>query len=165
MSAYTVHAPPDFDPDEPGDAERLRFVKDGFSWPALLVAPLWILWHRMWVTLVWYVVFVLVVLWTGRLLGDASGQALSLLGALWLGFEGNDIRRRSLRSRGWTEAGGSYGKGRSEAEIRYFTGWGRGTIAADTADRREAFARAAYPPSARPHEENQVLGLFPEPEV
>ena len=167
MSAYTVHAPRDFDPDDPDTAERLRFVKDGFSWPALFFAPLWILWHRMWLTLVWYVVFVLVVMWTDRLLGEASAQVLGLLGALWLGFEGNDIIRRSLRAKGWTEFGGSFGRGRTEAEIRYFASWGRPTAqsAESLADKREALARAAWPASTRPHEENQVLGLFPEPEM
>ena len=49
MRAYTVHAPP----DEPAAPERFAFVKDGFSWPALFVPILWILWHRLWLTLVW----------------------------------------------------------------------------------------------------------------
>ena len=33
-------------------ADRLAFVKDGFSWPALFVPLLWLIYHRMWIELI-----------------------------------------------------------------------------------------------------------------
>ena len=108
MRYYSVHAP-DGEFDSPED---FVFVKDGFSWPALFVPILWILWHRLWLTLVWYVVFVLVVAWTGRLLGDdvatvsrRSRQRSSSR------FEANNIRRLSLEGRGWDEVGVEFWQG------------------------------------------------------
>ncbi len=102
MRLYSVHAPP----DEPIAPEEFLFVKEGFSWPALLVPILWILWHRMWLTLVYTIVFVLVVAWTDRLAGDNLAAAVAILGGLLFAFEANNLRRLSLESRGFREVGG-----------------------------------------------------------
>jgi hypothetical protein len=155
MRAYTVHTPPD------GDPQRTVFVKDGFAWPAFFFGPLWILWHRMWVTLVWYVVLVLLVAWAGRLGGEDLSGALSLLLAFLLGFEGNDIRRRSLASRSYADAGATEGRNFVEAETRFFAR----DEPPPSLPRREVIARAAYPPAARQRGADEpILGLFPEPE-
>ena len=55
MSVYTVHEPPLRAADALPDAERFAFVRDGFSFWAFLLAPLWMLWHRMWLVLAVYV--------------------------------------------------------------------------------------------------------------
>ena len=56
MAVYTVHQPPARHADPLPDAERIVFVRDGFSFWAFLVAPWWMLWHRMWLVLLGYVV-------------------------------------------------------------------------------------------------------------
>src|SRR5688572_2930614 len=109
IRAYTVHAPPGSD-DGARDAERIAFVKDGISWPALFLPVLWILWHRLWLTLVWYVVFMLAVAWIGRLANDDVAAIVAVLGAVLFAIEANNIRRLSLISRGWRETGGSFGQ-------------------------------------------------------
>jgi hypothetical protein len=156
VKTFTVHAPP----DDPGAADRFAFVKDGFSWPALFFPVLWILWHRLWLTLVGYVIFVLVVAWTGRVLGEDAATAIAILGGLLFAFEANNIRRASLAQRGWTEAGGSAGNTLEEAEMRFFAARGTGEVPAE----RAAPARAAFTPEARPGADDPILGLFPEPE-
>src|SRR5688500_13710887 len=116
MRAYTIHAPP-------GDAsspERFAFVKDGFCWPALFVPILWILWRRLWLTLVWYIAWLLALAWVDRLAGEGAATVLALIGAVFFAFEANDIRRRSLRHRGWRDIGASSGANLDEAEIRFF---------------------------------------------
>jgi hypothetical protein len=156
MRYYTVHAPPD------GEPERFVFVKDGFSWPALVLPVLWVLYHRMWLTLVWYVVFVLVVAWAGRLGGENLATLLAILGGLLFAFEANDIRRRSLRHRGYSDAGAASGRNYAEAEARFFAAAGERSAAVP---RRGAMARAAYTPAARERGADEpILGLFPEPE-
>ncbi len=76
----------------PLSPESFCFVKDGFSWPALFFPLLWILWHRMWLTLVYYIVFVLVVAWAGRLGGDDLRHRRSRSSAaLLFALEANDI--------------------------------------------------------------------------
>jgi hypothetical protein len=159
VRVYTVHAPP----DEPAEPERFVFVKDGFSWPALLVAVLFILWHRLWLTLVGYVIFVLLVGWVGRLVSEDAAMTFAVLGSLLFALEANAIRRLSLESRGWREVGAAYGRDRAEAEFRFFDRWsGSGTASVDKA---EAMARAAYSPTARERGADEpILGLFPEPE-
>jgi hypothetical protein len=159
MRSYTVHAPPEEQPAP----ENFAFVKDGFSWPALFFPALWILWHRLWLTLVWYIVFVLVVAWIGRLSGDTNATILGLLGGLLFAFEANNIRRMSLQGRGWREVGGSSGSNLGEAEVRFLGRWmdrGPGPV-----EKREIMARAAYGPAVRADRADEpILGLFPEPE-
>lgn len=158
MRLYSVHAPP----DAPVEPERFRFVKDGISWPALFLPVIFILWHRLWLTLVYYVVFVLVVAWTDRLLGDDPAFLVAILGTILFALEANNIRRAKLEGEGWTEVGGAIGRNAGEAEARFFTGWAGDS---ETAERREAIARAAYSPEARAHGADEaILGLFPEPE-
>ncbi len=156
MRAYTVHAPP----GEPRP-ERFAFVKDGFSWPALFVPILWILWHRMWLTLIGYVIFVLLVAWTGRLAGDAHAMILALTGSFILALEGNTIRRLSLEQLGWREIGESFGSNLSEAEIRFFHR--RADVSTYRSEEPAQRTGLAGGPGARENEE-RVLGLFPEPE-
>jgi uncharacterized protein DUF2628 len=158
MRYYSVHAP-DGEFEAPED---YLFVKDGFSWPALFVAPLWILWHRLWLTLVWYVVFVLIVAWAVRLLGDSIAIWVAILGTLLFAFEANNMRRHSLEARGWDEIGSSFGKDITEAEARFYAG---GPVHEAAIDRNAAIARAAYTPEHRPAVTDEpILGLFPEPE-
>jgi hypothetical protein len=163
MRVYSVHAPP----EEPLAPEKFLFVKDGFSWPALFFPVLWILWHRMWLTLVWYVVFVLVVAWTGRLGSEDLALIVAVLGSLLFALEANNLRRQALASRGFTEVGGASGRNYEEAETRFFGAWG---AYGETPTSREGIARAAYSPEARAastpdsRADEPILGLFPEPE-
>lgn len=158
MRYYSVHAPD----DEPDSPERYAFVKDSFSWPALLVPILWILWHRLWLTLLYYVVFLVVVAWTARLLGDLAATVLGAIGLIVFALEANNIRRLSLESRGWREVGSSFGRNLEEAEARFFGAGAEATVAS----RKEAvIARAAYMPGQRPQAADEpIFGLFPEPE-
>ena len=56
MSIYTVHEPPLRANEDVPDPERFVFVRDGFSFWAFLLAPLWMLRHRLWLVLIGYVV-------------------------------------------------------------------------------------------------------------
>ena len=157
MPTYTVHAPP----EEPPAPERFAFVKDGFSWPALFFTLLWILWHRMWLALIGWIIFVLVVAWTGRLAGDAEATIVAVIGGLLIGFEGNAIRRLSLESRGWRDVGESYGRNLAEAEIRFFHEW----TSAEPQKRDARPAGSSYETGAGTRGiDEPILGLFPEPE-
>jgi hypothetical protein len=159
MRYYSVHAPL----GEPVSPERFVFVKDGFSWPAFFVPVLWMLWQRLWLALVWYVVFLLSVAWIGRLVSQDLATIVALLGAVLLALEANNIRRIALESRDWEEIGTSFGKNISEAEARFFAGVPDDP---DPRDRRAAILRAAYAPDhpAAQTSDEPILGLFPEPD-
>jgi hypothetical protein len=155
MRAYTVHAPA----DDPVTPEKFAFVKDGFSWPAFFAPVLWILWHRLWLTLIAYVIFVLIVAWTGRLLGEDAAFIVAILGSLLFAIEANNIRRMSLANRGWSDLGASSGQNLDEAELRFFDRW-RGAHAASGPARPVT----RLPDTRLSDSEGPILGLFPEPE-
>jgi hypothetical protein len=157
MRAYTVHAPP----DEPDAAEKFVFVKDGFSWPALFVPVLWILWHRLWLTLLGYVVYVLALAWMAQLAGEENATIVGLLGTVLFAMEANNLRRWTLQRRGWREIGAARGADLGEAEARFFAGWGR---AAEERRRGAALPVYAAARTRAGDGEEPILGLFPEPE-
>ena len=46
MASYVAMLPPRGSPEQ--RMEQAVFIRDGFSWPGLIVPPLWLLWHRLW---------------------------------------------------------------------------------------------------------------------
>jgi len=163
MAVYTVHQPPARHADPLPDAERIVFVRDGFSLWAFLIAPVWMLWHRMWVVLLGYVV-ALGLADAGLVAIGASRAAISVVGlfiSLLVGLEASTLRRFSLRRRGFRNVGIVSGADREEAERRFFTTW--------QAEPRSGGPAAMPPPipGAAPvvHDSHtpDVIGLFPRP--
>ena len=125
MRTYTIHEQPDPPADRVDRAERLVFVKDGFSWAAALFAPLWFLLHRLWWPLVAYIAISAVIeiaqqsaSLDARWLGLA-GVALNLL----IGFEADTLRRWGLERRGWRMIGTVTGVSEADCERRFFDSW------------------------------------------
>src|SRR4051812_28041644 len=54
MAVFTVHLPRRL--DDPAAVERVKFVREGFSWAAFFFGPLWLLFHRLWLTFLLWVV-------------------------------------------------------------------------------------------------------------
>src|SRR2546421_5784619 len=72
MPVYTVHAPVT---NGAGIAviERFAFVRDGFHFWAAVFGPLWLVWHRLWLALIgWVVVALAVHGGVARLGGDGT---------------------------------------------------------------------------------------------
>jgi hypothetical protein len=170
MSVYTVHEPPQRMADDSVNAERFAFVRDGFSIWAFLFAPLWMLWHRMWIMLLVYVVLAGGLESVARGAG-ASSFAVSLVGlliALLVGIEAGSLRRFTLDRRGWKNVGVVSGDDLEDAERRFFDAWVRRTTtrsgglpATSAAAPSEPGTAAAQPP--RIPQPPDVVGLFPEP--
>ena len=59
MPVYTVHEPPLRAHEALPNPLRFVFVRDGFYFSAFVVAVLWMLWHRMWLVLLIYIVVAL----------------------------------------------------------------------------------------------------------
>ncbi|MBT3991255.1 MAG: DUF2628 domain-containing protein [Rhodospirillaceae bacterium] len=99
MRIYTLHQPKD-------PTTEVVPVKEGFSWPAFFVSPLWALWHRLWF---WAVGFVAANIVLGWILTTAGGNEFvtstaSFALALIIGWTANDLRRRKLTKRGFEES-------------------------------------------------------------
>jgi hypothetical protein len=119
MPVWTVHAPPSpgfsAEPDD-----DIILIREGFSWTALLFAPLFAAGHRLWLMLaLWIAAFVLISL-IGANFGGAVGWPLYIGLAIWLGLEAQDFRRGKLNRQDWrlidvVDAGSA-----KAAELRYF---------------------------------------------
>lgn len=165
MTVYTVLEPPPSG-DDLRDAERVAFVRDGFSWLALLFPLLWLLWHRMWLVLVLWIAVVVILQWGASLIGEPAPLITAVVIAAVMGFEANNLRRWTLERRGWRFAGVVAGTDRSECERRFFAGYDLGGAPARpaAAPPRPASAVPVVYPSARGEGDAPVLGLFPTAE-
>ena len=156
MDVYPVHEPPRRNGDALAHTERLAFVRDGFSWPAFLFAPLWMLRYRLWLALIVYLIIVFALGASTRVLGDGDWLlATSLLVSLLVGFESSSLRRYGLARRGWKTLGIVVGDDLEAAERRFFDAWAAGSVP------RPPPSPAVEP--AGPAPSGPIIGLFPEP--
>ena len=168
MTVYSVYEPPAQAPDLLSRAERLAFVKEGFSWPALFFPAFWLIYQRMWLELGGFVAILAALQWA---LGfDARAQDLvgwaGLALILLFAFEANDLRVAALKRRGYRLAGVAIGSGRDAAELAFFRSWlpqqtrsREGDLVAGEPERRRG-----GPPHLADQagaEGDEVIGLFP----
>jgi hypothetical protein len=164
VTVYSVYEPPTGnDDDVAARADRIAFVKEGFSWPAFLVPALWLLYHRMWIELVLFlVIFSVLPAAFGLDRQEAFGWASLGLIALFA-FEANDLRGWALKRRGYRLAAIASGRDRYEAERSFFTAW---------LPQQEAPSRSVPPVKNAPRGHDapvpsrggggdEVIGLFP----
>lgn len=125
MQNFTVYESPAPGADRIDRAEALVFVRDGFSWGAALFAPLWLLFNRMWRSLLGYVVLAAALHFLGVALRlDQHWTTLVNLGVnVLLGFEAQSLRRWELERSGWTFAGTVTGTDVADCERRFFEAW------------------------------------------
>jgi hypothetical protein len=163
VTAYYVYEPSSQAPNLSARAEQLDFVKDGISWAALIVPAFWLIYHRMWIELLVYLVAYAALGWAMTYSQDGSdflawvGLALSLLFA----FEANDLRRYALERKGYRQLGVAIGGSREAAELSFFRAWlpeqSRSARSPERSPKREAPVRVA------PNEAEDIIGLFPRP--
>jgi Protein of unknown function (DUF2628) len=163
MSVYTVHQPPLGAADAADDPYRVVFVRDGFSWWAFLLTPLWMLRHRLWLALAIYLLISAALDISLRVLGASvfTIVVVGLLISLLAGLEAGTLRRFKLVRRHWRSAGVVTGDDVEDAERRFFDAW----IRQSPATRAAATSPKSAPPAAAapPAEQSGVIGLFPEP--
>ncbi len=114
MRIYTLHEPND-------PALEVVPIKEGFSWPAFIISPLWALWHRLWF---WAICFVAANIVLGLALVWAGGNEFvqstaSLALALIIGWIANDLRRRKLTKQGFKERAVLVANNKDTALARY----------------------------------------------
>jgi uncharacterized protein DUF2628 len=125
MVTFTVHESPSPPADRIDRAEQLAFVRDGFSWTAALLAPIWLLAHRLWWPLAGYIAA------EGAIeairqteLVHPGWTTLAAIGlGLLIGLEAGTLRRWALDQRGWTTLGAVSGRNAEDCERRFFEMW------------------------------------------
>jgi hypothetical protein len=160
MPTFTVHAPPPRAGETASDPQRFVFVRDGFYFWAFVLAPLWLLFRRLWLVLLGYIVVNAMVGGILYLLGvSGSFKVLaSALIALLLGFEAATLWRWTLTRRRWQMLGLVVGDDEESAEHRFFAEWAKRAPSAPAPEPKYSTPVRRGPPSG-----SDVIGLFPEP--
>jgi hypothetical protein len=153
MPLWTVHSKV----EDPGliraRAEDVRFVREGFNWPAFLVPPIWLVIKGMWIVLLFTLAadMLVIVLGASFKLGDGVLTILGLAINLVIGFSGNDLYRWTIARGGFREIGLAAGSDLDEAELRFFSAL------------PQARTPVSVPTLAAPAGMTDALGLFPRP--
>lgn len=161
MAVYTVHQPPLRQGETAPDPDRFVLVRDGFYFWAFLLGPIWMIWRRLWLVLVLYILAAIAVAAALRYTGASNAmQFVAFFAvALLVGLEAATLRRWTLKRRGWKDAGVVVGDDPESAERRFFADLiGRGPTTTN------ASAGKPQPLAARLPTDNarDVIGLFPE---
>jgi hypothetical protein len=151
MAIYRVYIPVGGG-DPVSTVERVRFLREGFSWPAFLFGPIWLLARGLWRPFVVWCLGAIIVAFAvsfGRL-PNSAGIWLYLLSAAFLGIEGQNLAAAAMERNGFGFADIVTGDAVA-AQRGFFSRW--------LADAPTA-PQAARPnvPIAPAH----VIGLFPE---
>jgi len=156
MTTYLVFEPPAGRDDPAARAERIVFVPDRFSWGAFLLAPLWMLWRRLWLVFVAYFVVMAAVTLGLMIAGVGPGARfpVGMLISLLIGLEAANLRRWALLRDSWRERGPIIGHDLAAAERRFFDAY----VAAEGPAKPAPAGPAAPRPAA-----SDVIGLFPQP--
>ena len=109
MKVWTVHLRRDAEP---------LLIREGFAPFAMLLGPIWLLWHRAWIPAV-FVLGLEAAITT--LLDDPIGEALDALFSVALGLMGRDLLRWMATLRGYLLAHVLVARDETEALLRLLT--------------------------------------------
>jgi hypothetical protein len=172
MPVFTVHAPTT---NGAGIAatDKFAFVRDGFHFWAAVAGLLWLVWHRLWLALIGWII-VIAAINIGMAMLDAGRGSIFLtnvLLALLTGFEAASLRRWTLSRRKWRQLDIVVADDEESAERRFFERWT--AKARGLANDQLAVDRGAPPPTRDipgqpfskppPLPRSDIIGLFPEP--
>jgi hypothetical protein len=164
MPIYTVLAPrPPADSVEVDPVDYV-FVKDGFCWPCLVIAEIWMIFRRLWRVLLIYLIAVVVVLAIRQVIGGPLPIVFLVLAHFYFALEANALRVWTLRRRGYRLVGVAAGRRVGEAEIRFFheLEFPRRDLRQPPPDRLRS-AAGGGPIRGPSAESGEVVGLFPAP--
>lgn len=160
MTLYTVHAPAGRQPSAE-TAGDVRFVKEGYCWPALFIPFVWLLWHRMWLVFAGYLLAIVLIQLLDILVDPGVAFVVAVAFSLWFALEANGFRRWSLERRGLPMVAVVEGADAEAAERRFFDAWLRPAVS--------GAGEPPPPPAQRPlpavrPTPTGVIGLFPTAE-
>jgi hypothetical protein len=172
MPVFTVHAPT-ANGDDSGATDKFVFVRDGFHFWAMIFGPLWLVWNRLWLaTIGWILGIIVLDIVLERLGAGRMGIfAANVLVAILTGLEAASLRRWTLSRRNWRQLDTVVGDDEETAERRFFDRWTAGKRASSfdplTVERGGPPPTRDIPgqPFSKPPPMPQggIIGLFPEP--
>lgn len=172
MPVYTVHAPVAYDADLIA-TDKFVFVRDGFHFWAAVFSVIWLIWNRLWLALIGWIVLTVAIGFGMKAVGATNGAVMfvDFLIAVLMGFEAATLQRWTLSRRKWRQLDIVVADDAESAERRFFDRW--------TARQRGltndqwSVDRGGPPPTRQvpgqpfskppPLPEGGIIGLFPEP--
>jgi len=120
MRIYTVHLGPP--PARAGRERDVRFVKEGFSWPAFVFTLAWAVVKGLWRTAlgIFLAQTAIAAAAEALRLSPDAGAVVSFAFLVFLGAFGNDFVRLELARRGYREIGVVAARNLGAAEQRAF---------------------------------------------
>jgi hypothetical protein len=173
MPVYTVHAPV-ANGANPAATDRFVFVRDGFHFWAAVASVFWLLWHRLWLALIGWIILMVAIQFGLAAVGASGGTILfvDVVVAILMGFEAASLQRWTLSRRKWRQLDIVVADDAEAAERRFFDRWtaGQGGLSND----QWSTDRGAPPPTRSvpgqpfskappPLPQGGIIGLFPEP--
>jgi hypothetical protein len=174
MPVYTVHAPSAHAADFSA-TDKFVFVRDGFHFWAMVLGPLWLIWKRLWLALLGWLIVIVALELAARGLG---GGRLAVTGieaaiAILTGLEASTLQRWSYSRRKWRQLDVIVADDEEAAERRFFDRWTTGQTRRWTGYDPLSVDRGGPPPTRDipgqrfseppPLPQGGIIGLFPEP--
>lgn len=162
MAAFAVLEPPGHHRGASEHEDRFIFLRERFRLGAFLFGPLWMIWRRLWVVLIIYLVVVGFIGYGLQVVGVGWFASAFVLGLIHLliGLEATTLVRWTRVRHGWRDCGVVIADDLELAERRFF-------------DSRMALRPVCGPAPASAAEPlsvahvgssgPDVVGLFPEP--
>lgn len=172
MPVYTVHAPVANGADLAA-ADKFVFVRDGFHVWAAVAGVIWLVWHRLWLALIGWLVLTFAIDFALAKLGIGRGAILlvDLVLMVLIGLEAATLQRWTLSRRKWRQLDIVVADNKEAAERRFFERWTarhRGVV-----NDQRSVDRGGPPPTRDvpgqsfskppPMPQGGIIGLFPEP--
>ncbi len=173
MPVFTVHGPS----ANGGDirlTDKLVFVRDGFHFCAMVFGPLWLVWNRLWLaTIGWIIVTTALHLGLASLgSGRPTIWSADLMVAILMGLEAASLQRWTYSRGRWRQLDIVVADEEESAERRLFDRWATtqrgGSYDPLTVDRGGPPPTRSIPgqPFSKPPPplpQGGIIGLFPEP--
>ena len=162
MPAFAILEPSGYQHATIEHADRFIFLPDRFSSGAFLFAPLWMIWQRLWVVLIVYLVGLGLIGYGLRLLGLGWTAVAVVFGLIHLlvGLEATSLVRWTRIRHGWRECGTVIADDLDLAERRFFDN--RTALAAAATSTSGVVPRQIPTAQVEPSHP-EIIGLFPEP--
>jgi hypothetical protein len=173
MPVFTVHGPA-ADGVDIRFTEKFVFVRDGFHFWALVFGPAWLVWNRLWLATIGWIIAI-----TALHLGLASLGAgrptiwfADFMVAILMGLEAASLQRWTFSRGKWRQLDLVVADDEESAERRFFDRWANaqrgGSYDPLTVDRggpppTRNFPGQPFSKPPPPLPQGGIIGLFPEP--
>ena len=171
MPVYTVHAPTAYAADFRA-TDKFVFVRDGFHFWAMVLGPLWLIWKRLWLALLgWLVLTIALGVAVVELGGGAAAMVIGIIIAILTGLEASTLQRWTYSRRKWRQLDVVVADDEESAERRFFDRFTSGKRWSGydplSVDRGGPPPTRDVPPQRfsepPPLPQGGIIGLFPEP--